>query len=131
MIIIGAKAEVVKCITEEEINECAKHTGDYNPIHINEEAAKRSIFGKRVAHGVLAIGLISAILGTKMPGDGTILLAQNVKYTLPIFIGDTIRAVCEVIELINEEKGIYRVSTRCYNQNGDIVLDGDAVIKYK
>ncbi len=127
---IGEVAEMSKTVTEKDILDYADMTGDYNPIHIDEEAAKKTIFGGRIAHGVYALGLVSAVLGTKMPGYGTIFLGQNVNYRLPIRIGDTIRAICEVSEIINEKKGIYRINTVCVNQNEEVVLDGDAVVKY-
>ena len=127
---IGEVAEMSKTVTEKDILDYADMTGDYNPIHVDEEAAKKTIFGGRIAHGVYALGLVSAVLGTKMPGYGTIFLGQNVNYRLPIRIGDTIRAICEVSEIINEKKGIYRINTVCVNQNEEVVLDGDAVVKY-
>ncbi len=127
---IGEVAEMSKTVTEKDILDYADMTGDYNPIHIDEEAAKKTIFGGRIAHGVYALGLVSAVLGTKMPGYGTIFLGQKVNYRLPIRIGDTIKAICEVSEIINEKKGIYRINTVCVNQNEEVVLDGDAVVKY-
>ncbi len=127
---IGEKAQIEKKITEEDLLEYARMTGDYNPIHVDEEEAKKTVFGGRIAHGVLPLGMISAVLGTKMPGYGTIFLGQTVNYKLPVRIGDTVRAICEVSEILNEAKGIYRIRTYCLNQNDETVLDGDAVVKY-
>lgn len=127
---VGKKDSITKNITEKDIIDCADVTGDYNPIHVDEEAALEAGFKGRIAHGVLSIGLISAVLGVKMPGYGTILLEQNIKYRMPVYIGDTITAECEITEAINEAKHIYRVNTRCLNQKKETVMDGYAVIKY-
>lgn len=127
---VGKKDSITKNITEKDIIDCADVTGDYNPIHVDEEAALEAGFKGRIAHGVLSIGLISAVLGVKMPGYGTILLEQNIKYRMPVYIGDTITAECEITEAINEVKHIYRVNTRCLNQKKETVMDGYAVIKY-
>ena len=127
---VGQSASMSKVITEEDIESYAKVSGDYNPIHMDEAAAEKSPFGGRIAHGMLSAGLISAVLGTKMPGEGTVYLGQNLKFLLPVRIGDEITATCEVIEVKNEEKGIYRLKTVCTNQNGEMVIDGEAVIKY-
>lgn len=127
---VGKKDFLKKVITEKDIIDCADITGDYNPIHLEEDAAAEAGFKGKIAHGVLAIGLISAVLGTKMPGSGTILLEQNIKYKMPVYIGDTITALCEISEVINEAKQIYRVDTKCLNQRDEIVMDGYAVIKY-
>ena len=85
--------------------------------------AKESIFGKRVAHGVLVSGLTSAVLGMQLPGEGTIYLGQDNKFRRPVYIGDTVKATCEVIEL-NTEKNIAKLATTTTNQNNEIVIEG-------
>lgn len=126
----GDSASFSRTITESDINRYAELTGDYNALHIDEEAAAGGIFGQRVAHGMLAAGLISTVLGTRLPGDGAIYLSQKLDFVKPVMIGDTITAVCRVAEVLHAEKGIYRLETTCINQNGENVITGEAVIKY-
>lgn len=128
---IGSTALFAKTITEHDVYTYAGVTGDFNPVHINEEEAKKSIFGHRIAHGMLTGGLISTVLGNKMPGEGTVYLEQNLRFTAPVYIGDTCTACVTVTEILNQEKGIYKLETRVVNQDGRTVLDGYAVVKYK
>lgn len=127
---IGSRGSFTKTITEYDISAFAGITGDFNPVHVNEEVAKESSFGRRIAHGMLAGGLISTVLGTKMPGEGTVYLEQNLRFTAPVYIGDTCTASVEITEILNEEKGIYKLDTKVINQNGITVSDGYAVVKY-
>ncbi len=124
---IGDKDFVEKTITETDVYLFAGITGDLNPAHINEEYAKNTFFKTRIAHGMLSAGLISAVLGMKLPGCGTIYLGQELKFTAPVLIGDTIKAEVEVIEII-EEKNRIKLRTTCTNQKGDMVLDGVATV---
>lgn len=130
MIEAGSKGSFSKTITESDIVAYAGITGDFNPAHIDEEQAKKGVFGGRVAHGMLSAGLISAVLGTKMPGEGTVYLSQSLKFCSPVRVGDTVTADCVVDEILNKEKGIYRIHTACVNQDGVTVIDGEAVVKY-
>jgi len=125
---IGHKEFVQKTISETDIYLYAGITGDLNPAHINEEYAKNTFFKGRIAHGMLTAGLISAVLGTKLPGPGTIYLAQELKFTAPVRIGDTIKAEAEITE-INTEKNIVKIKTTCTNQYDDVVLSGIATVK--
>lgn len=127
---IGDSASFAKTITEADISLYAGLTGDFNAAHINEEAAAGGFFGRRVAHGMLPAGLISAVLGTKLPGDGAVYVSQNLNFLKPVMAGDTVTAVCKVAEILNAGKGIYRLETKCLNQNGECVIDGEAVVKY-
>ena len=124
---IGDKDYFEKTISESDVYLYAGITGDLNPAHINQREAKNSIFKGRIAHGMLTAGLISAVLGMKLPGPGTIYLSQEMKFLAPVRFGDTIKAEVEVIEKI-EEKNRIRLSTICTNQNGEIVLKGIAVV---
>ncbi len=124
---MGETSEYSKTIAESDVYLYAGITGDFNPAHINEEYAKRTFFETRIAHGMLPAGLISAILGTKLPGPGTIYLKQELKFLAPVKIGDTITAKVEVIE-INKDKKKVRLKTTCTNQDGTVVLDGEAVV---
>ncbi len=124
---IGDKAFFEKTISETDVYLYAGITGDLNPAHINEEYAKNSLFKGRIGHGMLTAGLVSAVLGMKLPGPGTIYLKQELKFTAPVRIGDTIKAEAEVAE-INTEKNRIGLRTVCTNQNGDVVLDGMATV---
>ncbi|HFO3896373.1 TPA: MaoC family dehydratase, partial [Escherichia coli] len=124
---LGQKASFEKTITEADVLIFSGISGDINSVHINEEAAKKSIFKKRVAHGVLVSSLTSAVLGMKLPGEGTIYLRQENNFRKPVFIGDTVKATCEVVD-INKEKNIVKLSTITTNQNDEVVIEGIAVV---
>jgi 3-hydroxybutyryl-CoA dehydratase len=124
---IGDKAEFSKSITEADLIMFAGITGDMNPVHINQEFAKTTIFGKRIVHGILSIGFISNVLGTQLPGPGGVYIQQTCKFIKPVYIGDTITATVEVMD---KDESINRVwlRTYCTNQNGQLVVDGEAVM---
>ena len=124
---VGETAEAGKTISETDIYLYAGISGDFNPAHINEEYAKSTFFKTRIAHGMLAAGLISALLGTKLPGPGTIYLHQSLNFLAPVRIGDTITARVEIIEMIAEKNRV-RLKTECVNQDGIAILDGEAVV---
>ncbi len=124
---IGQAAEFAKTVTETDVVLYAGITGDLNPAHINQVEAERSRFGGRIAHGMLTAGLISAVLGTRLPGPGTIYLEQTLRFTRPVRIGDTVTARVEVIELIEKRRRV-RLATRCTNQEGEVVLEGEALV---
>src|SRR5690606_14555460 len=94
--------------------------------HVNEEYARTTRFGGRIAHGILSAGLISAVLGMKLPGPGSIYLSQTLNFTAPVRIGDTITATAEVVEIINGKR--LRLRTTCVNQRGETVVEGEAVV---
>ena len=100
---------------------------DTNPIHIDAEAAKSSIFGERIAHGMLSAGLISAVLGTRLPGPGSLYMRQSLRFAAPVRIGDTVKATVTVTAL-NPEKKRATLSTFC-TVRGDVVIDGEAYIQ--
>ena len=127
---IGMFEEVGKTITEADVVNYAGLSLDINPIHLNNEYAKNSIFKERIVHGMLTSGLISAVLGTKLPGEGSIYLSQTLKFISPVKIGDTITAKAEIID-INPEKKIITIKTTCINQNKNIVIDGEAKVLKK
>ncbi|RJQ06858.1 MAG: MaoC family dehydratase [Bacillota bacterium] len=122
---VGEKASLSKAVTEADVVLFAEVTGDTNPVHLDEEAAARSVFGRRVAHGMLTAGLISAVLGTRLPGPGTIYLGQELRFTRPVFIGDTVTATVEVIEVTPEKRRV-RLRTTCVNDRGETVVEGEA-----
>jgi len=125
---MGQSAEIVHTITEEDIQTFGDLSGDYNPVHFNEEWAKTTMFKGRIAHGILTASYISAAIGMHLPGPGTIYMGQSMKFLGPVRIGDTITARVEVVEL-NDEKERVTLRTTCTNQDGNLVLDGEALIK--
>jgi len=122
---IGDSAQISKRITERDINDFARATGDFNPVHLDQAYAEKTFFKGRIAHGLLSLGFISAILGNILPGHGAIYLSQEVKFLAPVRIGDTITAKVEVMELIPEKNRV-KFRTTCINQEGNIVVDGTA-----
>ncbi|MDD3733048.1 MAG: MaoC family dehydratase [candidate division Zixibacteria bacterium] len=124
---VGDRAEVSKTISETDIYLFAGITGDMNPAHVNEEYAKGTAFGKRIAHGMLVCGLISNVLGNYLPGHGTIYMRQSVTFLAPVYMGDTITARVEVIEKRDEKKRVL-LKTSCMNQKGEVVIDGEALV---
>jgi len=124
---IGDAAEFTKTISESDVYLYAGLTGDLNPAHINEAYAEKTFFKTRIAHGMLPAGFISGVLGMKLPGPGTIYVKQELNFLAPVRIGDTITARAEVIE-INADKNRVRMKTTCTNQDGKVVLDGEAVV---
>lgn len=126
---IGQKEYMSKTVTEYDVYGFAGITGDLNPAHVNEEYAKDTMFKTRIAHGMLGAGLISAVLGMRLPGPGSIYLGQDIKFKNPVIIGDTITAEAEIAEISDKGKfHIVKVKTTCYNQKGDVVIDGHATI---
>jgi len=124
---VGDRAEFSKTISESDVYLYAGVTGDLNPAHINEAYAEKTFFKTRIAHGMLSAGFISAILGTQLPGPGTIYLRQTLNFRAPVLIGETITASVEVVE-IKENKNRVRLKTTCENQEGVMVMDGEAVV---
>ncbi|GFP77225.1 MaoC family dehydratase [Clostridium fungisolvens] len=124
---IGDKASFQKTITETDVYLYAGITGDLNPAHINQVEAEKTMFQGRIAHGMLTAGLVSAVLGMRLPGPGSIYLGQELKFVAPVRIGDTIKAEVEVIEK-REDKNRIKLSTICTNQDGVEVLIGVATI---
>ena len=123
------KASFSKTISESDVYLFAGITGDFNPVHINDAFAQKSIFGERIAHGMLVAGLISAVIGMKLPGEGTVYLEQSVEFLKPVKIGDTVTATFGITEVLNEERGILKLRTRVENQQNEKVIDGYAIVK--
>lgn len=123
---IGQTASLAKTITEADILLFSAVSTDTNPVHVNAEYAKTTIFGERIAHGMLSASLISAALANKLPGAGTIYLGQSLRFTAPVKIGETVEARLEIIG-IDDIKGKVSIRTQCYV--GDkIVIDGEALV---
>ena len=125
---VGEEASLARTITEAHIVLYAGLTGDMNPIHVDAEQAAQSMFGERIAHGMLVAGLISTVLGSQLPGPNTIYLGQDLKFTAPVKIGDTITVVVTVTDK-RDDKRIIKLRTTATNQRGEMVIDGGAVVK--
>ena len=124
---VGDSASFTKTVSEHDVYTYAGVSGDFNPAHVNEVEAQKGMFGKRIAHGMLSAGFISTVLGTQLPGPGTIYMGQELGFTKPVFFGDTITATVTVAELI-PEKNRAILDTVCTNQNGDVVIKGKATV---
>ena len=124
---VGTKAIYTKTITNEDVLEFAKVTGDVNPIHVDEEFAKTTMFKERIAHALLTAGIISTLIGPKLPRKKTLYLSHEVKFKAPVKIGDTLTVVGEVIEK-RDDKQILKMNTHIYNQFEKMVLEGTAVV---
>lgn len=124
---IGDWDQFSKTVTDADIYLFAGVTGDLNPAHIDETYAQGTFFKTRIAHGMLAAGFISAVLGTRLPGPGTVYMRQTLDFLAPVRIGDTVTAKVEVIEKLAEKKRV-RLRTTCVNQDGVQVLDGEALV---
>lgn len=126
---IGQKASVQKTFTAADVTAFAGISLDVNPIHMSDKYAESTVFGKRIVHGILTSGLISAVLANKLPGPGTIYLGQELRFTRPVYLGDDITAEVEIVEL-REDKKIVKLNTTCYNQDGKVVISGLATVKF-
>jgi 3-hydroxybutyryl-CoA dehydratase len=124
---LGDTAEFSKTVSETDVYLYAGIVGDFNPAHLNEAYAQKTFFKTRIAHGMLTAGFISTILGTQLPGPGTIYMKQSLSFLAPVRFGDTITARAEVVEIIAEKNRI-RLKTTCTSQDGTVVLDGEAVV---
>lgn len=124
---IGQSARFSKTVTESDIYLYAGISGDFNPAHVNEDYASRTFFKTRIAHGMLSASFISTVIGTLLPGPGSIYLRQEVNFLAPVKIGDTVTATAEVVEIDKEKKKV-RLNTTCTNQDGTKVIEGQALV---
>ncbi|QDR83246.1 MaoC family dehydratase [Sporomusa termitida] len=124
---VGDKASMAKTVSEYDVYSFAGLSGDFNPVHINAEFARNSMFKERIAHGMLSAAFISALLGTALPGANTIYLAQELAFKAPVKIGDTVTATVEVIEKIDAKNRLI-LKTTVTNQEGTVVIDGKATV---
>jgi len=125
---VGDSASFAKTITEADVALYAGLVGDFNPLHIDAEYARQSMFKERIAHGMLVSGLISAVMGMQLPGPNTLYLGQELKFTAPVKLGDTVTATATVTEK-RDDKRIIKLQTTVSNQRGEVVIDGSAVAK--
>ena len=122
---VGDNASLSKTISEYDVYAFAGVTGDFNPVHVNAEFAKNSLFKQRIAHGMISAGLISAVLGTELPGIDTIYMNQELSFLAPVLYGDTLTATVECIEKDDKKHRII-FHTTVTNQNDKLVTDGKA-----
>lgn len=123
---VGMSASYAKTVTEADVVLFAGISGDTNPVHLNEEFAKETMFQGRIAHGMLSASFISTVLGTKLPGPGAIYLSQNLKFKAPVRAGDTVSATATITDIVTEKKRVV-MQTTCSVRN-QIVLEGEAVV---
>ena len=126
-IAIGDTASFSKTITEHDVNAFAGLSGNFNPVHVDEAFARNTRFKGRIAHGLLAAGLISTVIGTVLPGANAIYMAQELVFKSPVMLGDTLTALVEVVEKIEAKKRII-FKTSVTNQNGVVVIEGKDTI---
>ncbi|ALG66821.1 MaoC family dehydratase [Beggiatoa leptomitoformis] len=123
---VGMKASYAKTVTETDVVLFAGISGDNNPVHINQEFAEQTPFKSRIAHGMLSVGFISMVLGTRLPGPGAIYISQTVKFKAPVHIGDTVHAEVTVKEVIKEKRRVI-LETICRVKE-TVVIDGEAMV---
>ena len=124
---VGDSDRFSKTVTDADIYLFAGVTGDLNPAHIDETYAQGTFFKTRIAHVMLSAGFVSAVIGTRLPGPGTVYMRQTLDFLAPVRIGDTVTATVEGVEKIEEKKRV-RLKTTCVNQEGVKVLDGEALV---
>lgn len=122
---IGQTAAIKEIASEETVQLLARATGDYNPVHLDDAYAQTTRFGRRIIHGLFVAGMVSKLLGTRLPGEGTVLLRQEMKYRRPVYIGDEIEASVTVAG-IDEKKTRVALTYVCVNQSNELVMEGSA-----
>lgn len=123
----GDTATMSKTISDDDIRTFADLIGDHNSVHLDDEFAKKTRFGRRIAHGMLSASLISTCIGTQLPGNGAIYLSQTFKFVAPVYPGDTVTAIVTITK-VREDKPIITLETICLNQNEELVVKGEAVV---
>jgi len=123
---VGMTVSIQNTVSEQDVIDFARVSGDHNPLHMDEEYAKTTLFGGRIAHGALTASYISAVLGNDLPGPGAVFMELNLKFVRPVRIGDTVTSTAEVAEMI--ERG-YRVKLIVKGEvEGKIVMRGEATV---
>ncbi len=124
---VGMSASRTRRVTSEDIELFARVSGDTNPVHLDAAYAANTQFGKRIAHGMFSVSIISAILGNDLPGHGTIYLGQDVKFKAPVYMDDEVTVTVECVQY-REDKRIATFKTTATNQDGTLLLEGEAVV---
>ncbi len=125
---VGDRASLSRAFTEEDVNQFADISEDTNPLHLDESFAAESVFGKRIVHGMLIASMFSALVGVQLPGKGSIYLGQSLRFKGPVLIGEQVTASVEIVK-IRADKPIVTLRTLCMNSEGQIVVEGEAVVK--
>jgi 3-hydroxybutyryl-CoA dehydratase len=125
---IGQSVSLSKVFTQQDVESFASITGDTNPVHLDAGYAAKTLFKRPIVHGLLTAGLVSAVIGTKLPGPGAIYLGQTLNFRSPVYTGEQITVKITIIE-IKTDKSIIVLQAECYNQSSMVVLDGVATIK--
>jgi 3-hydroxybutyryl-CoA dehydratase len=126
---VGSGDSISKVISAEDVEGFAEITLDNNPVHLDEEYAKGTMFKRRIAHGMISAGLISAVLGTRLPGNGTIYMKQELVFKRPVYLGEELTAHVEVVEKIEAKKRL-RIRTWVTNPEDAVVTDGEALVMF-
>ena len=124
---LGQKASANHIITQQKINDFAKLTNDFNPIHFDKNYASKTIFKRNIAHGPYILTFLTSLFANELPGPGSVYLSHDIKFLSPVFIDDTITATVEIIEVL--PKNHFLLKTTCTNQDNKVVIDGIARIK--
>ena len=127
---VGDADTVTVTITDEMVRAFAVLSGDDNPVHLDDAFAAKTRFGKRIAHGMLLGALLSRVAGTKIPGPGTIVISQDIRYKEPCYIGDTVTAEIKILH-VRADKPIVKISSRVTNQDGGVLIDGGAILYFE
>jgi len=122
---VGQSATVIRTVTERDIQLFGEATGDFNPVHFDEAYARKTVFRGRVAHGVLSVGFMSAVMGTELPGPGSIFVSASIQFKGPVRIGDTVVTTCTVREIRDRREVM--MDCRC-DVNGKTVVEGEALV---
>lgn len=126
---VGQMTEFEKVISDEDVQKFAEVTGDHNPLHLDEEFAKNTIFGGRIAHGMIGAGIISGGLAMHLPGTGTTYLGQDLSFKRPVRIGERVKVQLEIVEITPKKKfDIAKIATHCRNEAGEVVIEGTATV---
>ena len=125
---VGDSVSVSKIFTDVDVLNFSNLSLDKNPIHLDQAFAEKSVFGRKIVHGMLVASLFSGLLGMQLPGEGSIYLGQSLSFTAPIYIGDKVTATVEVVK-IRPDKPIVTLRTFCVNSEGTVVVEGEAVVK--
>ena len=126
---LGDRVSIIKKFDKENVQEYLKLSGDSNPIHYDEEYAKSTAFKHCIVPGILVGSLFGGLLGSSLPGKGTVHLGQTMSFKKPVFVDEEIKATIEIIN-IRKDKPIITFKTNCYKTNGDIAIAGEAVVKF-
>lgn len=124
---VGDRVSATRRFTDDDVRRFAELSGDFNPLHLDPEAAARSRFGRRLVHGMLTASLFTRLIGMELPGRGAIYLQQSLRFSAPVFIGDEVEAVVEV-SAIDRPRRRMTLATTCRNERGETVISGEALV---